>query len=154
MTIVMVGILASVSGSIFFGRQAFDARGYFEETVSALRYAQKLAIATNCPVRVTLGAAGYALFQPTAVCPPSPAVAPDFAANVISPVGGAAFTKVPPSNVVVASSLAQFFFCPQGHVASVAANCPTGIVVGANITGSVDTHNFTVIPGGGYVQTP
>ncbi|WP_292934450.1 GspH/FimT family pseudopilin [Noviherbaspirillum sp.] len=42
---IIVGILAVFALPRFFDRQTYDARRFYEETVSILRYAQKAAIA-------------------------------------------------------------------------------------------------------------
>ena len=49
-TIVVAGILAAVILPRFDGRHGFEERGFRDETVSALRYAQKAAIALRRPV--------------------------------------------------------------------------------------------------------
>jgi MSHA pilin protein MshC len=50
--IVIAGILAIVVGPRFFDRQVFDERLFFEESLSAARYAQKLAVASGCPIHL------------------------------------------------------------------------------------------------------
>ena len=45
MVIVIVGVLAVAALPRFWDRQVFDSRGFYDETLSALRYAQKTAIA-------------------------------------------------------------------------------------------------------------
>lgn len=54
-----IGILAAVSAPRFFDDRTFLERGYFEELSAALNYAQKIAIASGCPVRVRIDAGGY-----------------------------------------------------------------------------------------------
>lgn len=63
LVIVILAILGTVAGPRFFDNSAFDERAYYDELVSALRYAQKVAIASGCSVRVNVGAASYALAQ-------------------------------------------------------------------------------------------
>ncbi len=63
MTLVIIGILAAVVGPRFFDRQVFDERLFFEETVSAVRYAQKLALASGCDVQVSIDSLGYRLLK-------------------------------------------------------------------------------------------
>ena len=65
MTLVIIGILAAVVGPRFFDRKVFDERLFFEETVSAVRYAQKLALASGCLIQVSLDANGYRVPSPT-----------------------------------------------------------------------------------------
>jgi MSHA pilin protein MshC len=57
--IVIIGILAAVAAPRFFDDRAFLERGYYEELTAALKYAQKLAVASGCPVRVAIAAGGY-----------------------------------------------------------------------------------------------
>lgn len=63
MVIVITGILAAVVGPRFFERQLFDERLFFEESIGAVRYAQKLALASGCLTEVSLSSAGYQLRQ-------------------------------------------------------------------------------------------
>jgi len=53
MGIVIIGILAAVVGPRFFAKSNFDERFYFEETLSVVRYAQKLAVASGCRIQVS-----------------------------------------------------------------------------------------------------
>ena len=57
-TIVIVGILSAVAIPRMFDNQAFSQRGYIDEVASALRYSQKIAIASQCEVSVVIDAAG------------------------------------------------------------------------------------------------
>ena len=61
MVIVIIGILAVVVGPRFFDRRVFDERLFYEESLAAVRYGQKLAVASGCPIRVRVDANGYAL---------------------------------------------------------------------------------------------
>lgn len=61
MVIVITGILAAVVGPRFFDRRVFDERLFYEESLSAVRYGQKLALASGCPVRARVAGSGYAL---------------------------------------------------------------------------------------------
>jgi MSHA pilin protein MshC len=54
--IVIIGILAAVAGPRFFSDRTFLERGYYEELAAALKYAQKLAVATGCSVRMQITA--------------------------------------------------------------------------------------------------
>ena len=72
--IVIVGVLGSIALPRFFGQQPFNERGYYEELAAALRYSQKAAVNTGCPVRFVLTAGTYAASQQQPVggrCDPS-----------------------------------------------------------------------------------
>lgn len=51
--IVIMGILAAAVLPRFFDRNTFDTRGFYDQTISTLRYAQKTAIAQRRLVCVT-----------------------------------------------------------------------------------------------------
>ncbi|EWC42765.1 pilus assembly FimT family protein [Stutzerimonas stutzeri] len=61
MVIVIIGILAAVVGPRFFSKSNFDERFYFEEVLSSVRYAQKLAVASGCYIQVQVSATGTEL---------------------------------------------------------------------------------------------
>lgn len=63
MVIVIIGILAVVVGPRFFERKVFDERLFYEESLAAVRYGQKLAVASGCLVQVNLNASGYSVLQ-------------------------------------------------------------------------------------------
>jgi MSHA pilin protein MshC len=63
LVMVIIGILAAVVGPRFFDRQVFDERLFFEETLAAVRYGQKLAVASGCSTQVSLDNNGYWLRQ-------------------------------------------------------------------------------------------
>ncbi len=67
LVIVILAVLASIAGPRFFGHAEFSERGYRDELAITLRYAQKVAVASGCPVRVTVNAVGYALNQQQAL---------------------------------------------------------------------------------------
>jgi len=59
MVIVVLGVLSAVAVPRFFDRKAFDERFYFEEALSAVRYAQKLTIASGCSIEMQVDQYGY-----------------------------------------------------------------------------------------------
>lgn len=64
--LVILGILAAVAAPRFFDNRTFLERGYYEELAAALKYSQKLAVASGCPVRMTITAGGYQARQQAA----------------------------------------------------------------------------------------
>ena len=57
--IVILGIVAAFAAPRFFDDRTFLARGFYDELAAALKYSQKLAVASGCSVRVTIDATGY-----------------------------------------------------------------------------------------------
>jgi MSHA pilin protein MshC len=56
---VMLGIIVAVAAPRFFNDRTFLERNYYEELAAALRYAQKLAVASGCPVTFEITATSY-----------------------------------------------------------------------------------------------
>ena len=62
-SLVILGLLAAYAAPRLFDNQPFQARGYTDELAQALRHARKVAITTECSVRVDVTAVGYSLAQ-------------------------------------------------------------------------------------------
>ena len=64
--IVVLGILAAVAAPRFFDRGTFDSRGFYDQTISTLRYAQKAAISQRRLVCVTFPSTSRIVLRTTA----------------------------------------------------------------------------------------
>lgn len=139
-TLIIIALIAAVSGPVFFNINTFRESGFYDETVSALRYAQKYAVASHCTVRVQTTATGFTLFRPAAVgncnTPGS------YTTPLTDPSGNATtFTRTAPNGITLTA--ADFTFNSSG-TASVA---PSLVI-------SVGGRQLTVIGETGFVQTP
>jgi MSHA pilin protein MshC len=122
-TLVIIALIAAVSGPLFFDLDIFRQRGFFEETLSAVRYAQKHAVASGCPVRVQTTATGFTLFRSAnvAACAGGPYNTP-----IADPSSGAAvFTRTAPEGVLVDAQ--NFIFAADGSVNMVPATLDVGV---------------------------
>lgn len=63
LVIVIVGILGAIAGPRFFSDSPFKERAYYDELANAMRYAQKVAVASGCRVRVNVASGSYELRQ-------------------------------------------------------------------------------------------
>jgi len=66
--LVILGIVTAVAAPRLFANTAFTERGYADEIAASLRYARRIAIASDCNVRITVNAAGYGAAQPSVRC--------------------------------------------------------------------------------------
>src|SRR5687768_2231903 len=66
--LVIIGIVVAVAAPRFFDSAVFTERGYADEIAASLRYARRLAVASDCNVRFTVNAAGYSAAQPSVRC--------------------------------------------------------------------------------------
>jgi MSHA pilin protein MshC len=138
---VIIGVLAAVSAPVFFNVQVFRERGFFDETVAAVRYAQKHAVATHCTVRVVTTAGGFTLYGPatSADCVSGP-----FSTQLADPSGSAAtFARLAPDGVTLSAE--DFSFRADGSASF------AGQTLSINVGGG---QSFTVWQATGFVQTP
>ncbi len=95
MVIVILGVLAVFAAPRILNTGGFTARGFHDETLSLLRFAQKTAIAQRRTVCVTLNATGVTLTMDTDANTPADGVC-DAALTLPSvPRGGVGLVGVP-----------------------------------------------------------
>lgn len=97
--LVIIALITAVGRSLFFDVNVYRERGFYEETLAAARYAQKLAVASGCPVLMQTTITGFTLFRSAnaAACAAGPYNTP-----IADPSGGAAtFTRTAPAGVAV-----------------------------------------------------
>ena len=139
--IVIVGIVAAFAVPRFFSQQTFAERGYYEELVGALKYSQKHAVASGCPVRVVIDAAGYTARQQAAQ-------------------GGTCNTADTtwPTNVILADGQALAGSTPQGVAVSPSVTLTFDALGRTNLAAdqgiSVGPFALTVRAASGFVQAP
>lgn len=137
--IAIAAIVASIAGPRFFSNSTFDERRFADELGSALRYGQKVAVATGCPVRVSVAAGSYGLNQQAALaghCDPADGT---YASAVRLP-DGQAVAGVVPGGIAMAPA-ASFRYLPTGQTdlagdlviaigaRTVSVNASSGLVV-------------------------
>lgn len=141
MIIVILGVIGVVAGPRFFSSSDFDGRAYYDELSTALRYGQKVAVASGCPVRVTVTSTSYALTQQSALsghCNPSDS---SFPVAVLLPSGETVTGNAPTG--VTATPATSFVFDAEG-----------GTTLGADESLTVAGFSLTVEAGTGLVITP
>jgi len=90
MTLVILGIISALALPKFFQISDYQERVFFDDTLAAIRYAQKLAVATGCNVQVAVTGNTFFLKRPGAVdrsqC--ASTTAADFTRDVTNPGTG------------------------------------------------------------------
>lgn len=139
--VVVLGILAAFAVPRFFDLELFEERGFYEEVASALRYAQKIAVGSGCPVRVTITATSYALKQQAASgnrCNPADS---SWAVTVTLPDGQPAAGSTPDGITLGPVTTYQLDGLGQTDL-------------GSDLTVNVGALSMTVQAESGYVLTP
>ena len=141
LVIVILGVIGVVAGPRFFSTSDFDERAYYDELASALRYGQKVAVASGCPVRVTITTSSYTLAQQSALsghCNPSDS---SFPVAVLLPSGEAVAGNAPSG--ISSTPASTFDFDAEGRTS-----------LGSDLSLSVGATPLTVEAGSGLVVTP
>lgn len=149
LVIVIIGIMAALAGPRFFSADVFKARGFNDEALAAVRYAQKLAMASGCDIRVDFDGAGFSLGRwATADCQAS-------AAGTIDPVlqpGGGDFSDRAPSGVALGSAV--FYFDGIGRPRVAATGGSFGQPLSSAIDITIGTRTLRVEPETGFTFQP
>jgi len=139
--VVILGILSAFAVPRMFDAQVFEERGFYEEVAAALRYGQKIAVGSGCPVRVTITGGGYDLKQQTVSgnrCDPADS---SWAVAVMMPTGQAAAGSAPAG--ITLGPVTTFQLDGLGQTD-----------LGSNLTVTVGALSMTVQAESGYVVTP
>lgn len=131
--ILLLAILAAVSGPRFFSSQGFAADFFFDETLAALRYAQKLAIATGCNVQVTIASGSFALVLQDGPTTVDGCGGAGYSQAVVHPgTGQAGYSGSAPNGVSLSSTVSPLLFDPLGRALNASESVSNAsITVGA-----------------------
>ena len=134
--IVLMAIVAVFAAPRFLTQGELEGPAFAQELAAAARYAQKLALASGCPVRLVVDAGGYRLQQPQA----EPVAACDtvFTRDVLHPGTGLAFAGAAPPGAAIGAALTVEFD---------ARGAP-----GAGASIPVGGRSVTIAAGSGYVD--
>ena len=142
--LITVMVLISILGVVALGRMTglsgYEVRGFFDDTVAALRYAQKLAISTGCEVQVSLTATSYQLLQQD-----SCTAGELFTRNVVKPIDrNSAYTNAAPTGITIiaAPPTTAIIFSPQSVVSGVASDT----------TFTIDSYQFELYQNTGLIN--
>ena len=137
--IVLLGILSFYAAPRFFGFLDFERSGFYNEVVSATRYAHKLAVGRGCQVGIEFREHGYQLKEPPSGCSGNPsAPLPDS-----HPVSSRSRDKI------LVSSPDESI--PHSVTFNALGQCTTGC--NGNLTISVGNRNMIIHQESGYVDT-
>ncbi len=140
--ISIIGILSVTAAPRFLDATSKDTRFHHRETLGALRYARKLAVASHCPVQFDFTSSGYVLLQ-RASCDSGA-----WSQAVFDPASGASgYTGDRPSGVTVSSTLDPVYFDELGRVVN-AGDVPTDVTV------SIGGLSISALGESGYIHVP
>lgn len=120
--LVMMLVILSVISAVAipkFDKKGYAERAFFDDTLHAVQYAQKLAVATGCGVRVFISSNSYRLTRrgttSSLKCPTSGSI---YTLDIPHPGTGENHYSGSESGVTLSSSLASFNFNSSGSASS------------------------------------
>ncbi|MBB5198401.1 pilus assembly FimT family protein [Glaciimonas immobilis] len=113
MVIIITGILSVVVVPRFIGLETFQARGFYDQTLSMLRYAQKNAIAQHANVFVNVNAPAATLCL--TYISDSNCASNDVNQVVLNPANSQKFSIVAPRHITIGSTTSTFSFSALGR---------------------------------------
>lgn len=149
--IVVVLLMAFLAASVmsrFQDSGAFEGPAFAHELASAARYAQKLAVVSGCPVRLSIpDTTHYALWQPQAA-PSGGSCDTVFTRAVPHPGTGGGFAGIAPNGVEIGGTVPLAVeFKPSGAPYYVG-----NVEVTAEISIPVASRQVVIAPRSGYVD--
>lgn len=129
--IMLLGILSAIFLPKLFNMSNYQIRAAYDEVAGAVRYAQKLAVASGCEVQVTLSGNSYALQQHSTDCTTG-----SFTTISGHPVTSKSFTSI-----TLSATPNTFIFDAMGRSSN-------------SVTVMVGSHSFNVIAETGSVDAP
>jgi len=117
MVIVLLGILSATVIPKFFAFSSYKQQAFFDDTLNAVRYAQKLAVATGCKVQVSVSANTYTLKSP-ADRTQCTSTSPTFSLDIRNPGTGDASYTYSETGVTLTSTSAAFNFDALGQASA------------------------------------
>ena len=135
MVMVLLGTLSATAMPKFFSRNSYAERALFDDSLNAASYAQKLAIATGCPVQFTINANSYTLNRSTS-CNSA-----NYTLDVPHPSSGTSDFSGSESGINLSASTSPILFYALGNAST-------------DATITVANKCFKIIADTGYVYEP
>ena len=139
MTIVILGVISATALPKFFNYQVYQQQVYFDDTINAIRYAQKLAVVTACNVQVQLSASQFTLSRPANISLCTSTTSSDYSLAVSRPgTGESSYQGTLPAAL---ATPIIFYFVSKGTAS-------------ANLTITIGSRTIIVVQNTGFVYAP
>ena len=130
LVILLLSIISAIAIPKFFSTNDYQVRAAYDETVNAVRYAQKLAVASGCDVQVQLTTSGYALQQRASSCN---------SGDFVNISAQHPFSTTSFADVTISSPSSSFIFDTMGRSSS-------------SVTVTIGSYSFSIVSETGYVD--
>ncbi len=118
MVIVLLGILSSSAVPKLFDKDIYSERVFFADVLNALRFAQKLAVASGCSVQFSVSSNAYTLKRKGSSGSTSCPGGTTYNLDIPHPSAGGSSYTGSESDVSLSSSVSSFTFTPSGSASN------------------------------------
>jgi MSHA pilin protein MshC len=118
LVIVLLGVLSATALPKFFSASSYQQQAFFDDTLNAVRYAQKLAVASGCTVQVSINSNTYVLNRPADRSKCSSITSADFSLAVRHPGTGETSYTHSETGVSLTSTNTTFYFYALGNASA------------------------------------
>ncbi len=140
LVVAIIAVLAAVAAPRFLAMGAMSADLYQSEVLAALRYAQRLAVASGCGVQVQMTASSYTLTQQTGCAGAA------WTQAVVDPsTNAASYARSAPAGVTLSATVNPLRFDPLGRATNSAG-------AASDATIGVGARTISVVGESGYAQ--
>ncbi len=141
--IIVVGILGVMAGPRFFSTSTYQSQYFYNDVLSTLRYAQKLAISTGCRIQANMTSTSITLTK-AASC-----TSGTFTLAIRDPaLGSSTYVKTAPGSVTLSPSVNPIYYDSLGKCYNAATNAVSNvsITLGSKVINIVGQTGFTYDP--------
>ncbi len=119
MMLVILGVLSATAIPKLFEKSVYAERAFFDDTLHAVQYAQKLSVATGCSVRASISSNSYTITRRgTASSPKCPASGTTYALDISHPGTGESSYSGSEKDITLTSSSTPFYFYSSGSASA------------------------------------
>lgn len=141
--LIVIGILGIIAVPKLFGSATYQSQYFYNEVLSSLRYAQKLAISTGCHIQANMTSTTITLTK-RASC-----TSGTFTTAIRDPaLGTSSYVKTAPGTVTISPSVNPIYFDQLGKCYSASSGTVSNVTVtvGSKVINIVGQTGFSYDP--------
>ncbi|MEY3182531.1 MAG: hypothetical protein RLZ35_516 [Pseudomonadota bacterium] len=140
--IIVIGILGAVAAPKMFGTSTYQSQYFYNDVLSTLRYAQKLAMSSGCQIQANMTSTSITLTK-RASC-----TSGTFTVAVRDPaLGTSTYIKTAPGSVTITPSVNPIYYDQLGK-------CYNSGGTVSNVTVTVGSKVITIVGETGFTYDP
>jgi MSHA pilin protein MshC len=117
MMLVILSVISATAIPSFFDKNVYAERAFFDDTLHAVQYAQKLSVATGCGVRVSISSNRYTLTR-RGTSSSTRCTGATFSLDMPNPGTGASSYSGSEKDITLSSSSTPFYFYSSGSASA------------------------------------